>query len=337
MVQNRLCALDVAGCRLYLHERTLTLVANHKIHLQTGILVEIIELPSHLCENISNQVFKDSAFVAVEISLQDVILCAVLQHTHKQPHIAHIHLEGVLLGVAIQRQLGNGEIIAAGDDPRILNPLQASGIFCSGGTFSYNRILEFFIFLSQLTWDRLEALFDVGLILLSRIFHHVVLIRTHYITLDAQYLIHMLAVNKCLYRFRHSADDGILQQKLFHAAVQRIRYRRLRIQCFLQHINDRLGYTVCPQKFLKIQWVHIDHGFRTYGNRFRLLAIAFHTEQRAGADYIVPTVDPKELQRGSRLGAILYLVQHQNGLSGLKYCFFPKKCRKEHYDIINIQ
>ena len=131
----------------YFHERTLAFVADYKIYFQAGILVEIIELPSHLCKNIGNQVFKDGTFVAEKITLQNVILRAVFQHTDEQTHIAHIYLESVLFGVAVQRQFGNGEVIAAGDDPRILNPLQASGIFCSCGAFSDNRILEFLIFL----------------------------------------------------------------------------------------------------------------------------------------------------------------------------------------------
>ena len=228
--------------------------------------MEVIELPSHLCKNICNQILKDSTFIAEKIALQNIILRAVLQHTDEQPHIAHIYLEGVLFGVAVQRKLGNGEVIAAGDDPRILDPLQASGIFCSGGAFSDNGVLEFLIFLGQLTGDRLEALLDAGFVLLFCVFHHVVFIRTHDVTLDAQHLIHLLAVHKGLYGIRHSADDGILQQELFHAAVQCVRHRRFRIQCFLQHINDRLGDPVCPQKFLKIQRVHIDYGFRTYGN-----------------------------------------------------------------------
>ena len=87
------------------------------------------------------------SFVAEKITLQNVILRAVFQHTDEQTHIAHIYLESVLFGVAVQRQFGNGEVIAAGDDPCILDPLQASGIFCSCGAFSDNRILEFLIFL----------------------------------------------------------------------------------------------------------------------------------------------------------------------------------------------
>ncbi len=70
MIQNRFCTLDVAGRRFYFHERTLAFVADYKIYFQAGILVEIIELPSHLCENIGNQVFKDGTFVAEKITLQ---------------------------------------------------------------------------------------------------------------------------------------------------------------------------------------------------------------------------------------------------------------------------
>ena len=54
MIQNRFCTLDVAGRRFYFHERTLAFVADYKIYFQAGILVKIIELPSHLCKNIGN-------------------------------------------------------------------------------------------------------------------------------------------------------------------------------------------------------------------------------------------------------------------------------------------
>ena len=83
MVQNRLCALDIPGCRLYLYKRTFAFVTNHKVHFQPGILVEIVELSPHFGENIRNQVLKDSALVAVEIALKNVVLGAVLQHTDK--------------------------------------------------------------------------------------------------------------------------------------------------------------------------------------------------------------------------------------------------------------
>ena len=97
VIQNRLCAFDVAGCRLYFHKGTFPFVANDKVHLQAGVLVEVIELSSHLGKNIRDQVFEDSSFVAVKIALQNVILGAVFQHTDKQPHITHIYLKGVLL------------------------------------------------------------------------------------------------------------------------------------------------------------------------------------------------------------------------------------------------
>ena len=83
MVQNCLCTLDISGCRLYLYKCTLAFIANHKVHFQPRILVEIVELSSHFGENIRNQIFKDSALVAVEIALKNVLLVAVLQHTDK--------------------------------------------------------------------------------------------------------------------------------------------------------------------------------------------------------------------------------------------------------------
>lgn len=66
----------------------------------------------HLCKNIGNQVFKDGTFVAEKITLQNIILRAVFQHTDEQTHIAHIYLESVLFGVAVQRRFGlRGKVV----------------------------------------------------------------------------------------------------------------------------------------------------------------------------------------------------------------------------------
>ena len=91
--------------------------------------MEIVEFSSHLAENISNQVFKDRPFIAMEVSSQDVILCAVLQHADKKAAVAHIHLEYILQGIPIQRQFSNAQIVAADNDTGIFDPLQTSGIF----------------------------------------------------------------------------------------------------------------------------------------------------------------------------------------------------------------
>ena len=91
--------------------------------------MEIVEFSSHLTENIRNQIFKNRAFIAVKISLQDVVLCAILQHTDKKAAVPHIHLEYIFLSVPIQRQFRNAQIIAADNDTGILNPLKAPGIF----------------------------------------------------------------------------------------------------------------------------------------------------------------------------------------------------------------
>ena len=69
VVEDRLCAFDISGAGLYLYKGAFPLITDHKIHLEAGILVEIVELAPHLGEDIGDQVFKDSAFVAIEVAL----------------------------------------------------------------------------------------------------------------------------------------------------------------------------------------------------------------------------------------------------------------------------
>lgn len=170
VVEDRLCAFDISGAGLYLYKGAFPLITDHKIHLEAGILVEIVELAPHLGEDIGDQVFKDSAFVAIEVALQDVKLRSVLQHADEQAGVAHIDLKGILFRIPIQRQLGNGQIVAPCDDASILDPLQASSIFCGGGAFFYNGILEFLVFLGKLAGNGLETFLDAGLILFSAYF-----------------------------------------------------------------------------------------------------------------------------------------------------------------------
>ena len=208
--------------------------------------MEIVELAPHLGEDIGDQVFKDSAFVAIEVALQDVKLRSVLQHADEQAGVAHIDLKGILFRVPIQRQLGNGQIVAPCDDASILDPLQASGIFCGGGAFFYNGILEFLVFLGKLAGNGLETLLDAGLILFLRVLYHVVLIGTNDVPLDTQDLIHLPAGHKGLDSIRHSSHNGILEQKLPHPVVQRFRHRGTGVQRTLQQRNDRFGDIIGP-------------------------------------------------------------------------------------------
>jgi len=78
----------------------------------------------------------------------------------------------------------------------ILDPLQASGIFCGGGAFFYNGILEFLVFLGKLAGNGLETLLNAGLVLFLRVLYHVVLIGTNDVPLDTQDLIICLLVTK---------------------------------------------------------------------------------------------------------------------------------------------
>ena len=81
MRQNCFCTLDVSACRLYFHKRAFTLIADHEIHFQAGVLMKVIYLAAHLGKNIGNQIFKDSTLVSVKISLKNIVLGTIFQHT----------------------------------------------------------------------------------------------------------------------------------------------------------------------------------------------------------------------------------------------------------------
>lgn len=115
------------------------------------------------------------------------------------------------LGIAIQRKLCNGKVIAAGNDSRILNPLQTSGIFGGCGALPDNGILEFLILLGKLTRNGLKTFLNAGLVLFFRILHHVILIGAHDVTLDTEDFIHLLAVHKGLHCVGHPANNSVLQ------------------------------------------------------------------------------------------------------------------------------
>ena len=95
MTQNCLGAFCVSGGGFDLHQCTLSLISNHKIYFKSGILMKIIKLSSHFCKNISNQIFEESSLISVKISLQDIILCSILQHTDKKSGRLPSYLEAV--------------------------------------------------------------------------------------------------------------------------------------------------------------------------------------------------------------------------------------------------
>jgi hypothetical protein len=79
-------------------------------------------------QNVCHEILKDGPLVAKQIALQNVKLCAVLKHGNEETGVGHIHLERVLVSIAVKRELGNMEIIASGNDARILYPLNAASV-----------------------------------------------------------------------------------------------------------------------------------------------------------------------------------------------------------------
>ena len=215
--------------------------------------------------------------------------------------------------------------------------MQTPGVFRRGGAFFDHRILKFLVFPAELLRDGLKTFPDPGFVFLLRILYHIVLIGADNIPLDLQHFVHPLRVHKGLHGVRHAADNRILQEQLSHAAVQGLRDRSFLFQTFLQHFNDRIGNPVGPQKFLKVQRIHIDHGFRTDRNGFRLFPIPFHSQQGTGSDHVVTPIRPKKFQRGSGFRAFLNLVQNQDCASALKYRFSSQKSGQHHHDCIHIQ
>lgn len=68
-----------SACALYFYKGTFAFAADHKIRIQPQILVKIVEFPAHFGEDIRNQILKNDFLVSVQLALQDIILCAILQ------------------------------------------------------------------------------------------------------------------------------------------------------------------------------------------------------------------------------------------------------------------
>lgn len=79
------------------------------------------------------------------------------------------------------------------------------------------------LFLAELLWNRLKALFDSGFVFSLCVFYHVVLVGAYNVALDLQHRIHLLCIHESLNGIRHTADNHILQKKLPHAVVQSLR------------------------------------------------------------------------------------------------------------------
>ena len=135
MFEHRFCTLGISCGGFYFQQGALARVSHHKVDLQAGILMEIIELPAHLCQDIGSEVFKNGSFVAVQIALQHIELCAVFQHGDQQATVHHIDLKNILNGVPVQGQFRQRQIVAAANNARVLDPLQAAGKFGRGSAF----------------------------------------------------------------------------------------------------------------------------------------------------------------------------------------------------------
>ena len=61
MIQYRPGAFRIAGRRFDLNQRALALIPNHKVHLEAGVLVEVIQFSPHLGENVRIKVGKKLA------------------------------------------------------------------------------------------------------------------------------------------------------------------------------------------------------------------------------------------------------------------------------------
>ena len=90
MIEHRFCALGVSCGGFDFQQGALACVSHYKVYLQAGILMEVIELPAHLCQDVGSEVFKNGPFVAVQIALQHIELRAVFQHGDQQAAVYHI-------------------------------------------------------------------------------------------------------------------------------------------------------------------------------------------------------------------------------------------------------
>ena len=113
VIKNGFSAFNIAGYCFNFNQRTFAFIANHKINLQPGIFVEIIKLSTHFGKYICDKVFENCTLITEQITSEDIKLSTILQHTYEQTHIAHIYFENVLLGIPVQRKLGNRQIIAS--------------------------------------------------------------------------------------------------------------------------------------------------------------------------------------------------------------------------------
>ena len=70
----------------------------------------------------------------------------------------------------------------------------------------------------------------------------------------------------------------------------------------------------CPQKFLKIQRIHLFDLLISYRNRYRSFSIAAHPQQRTCSDHIISAIGSEKLESCSGFRAFLNFVQYKNGL-----------------------
>ena len=139
--------------------------------------------------------------------------------------------------------------------------------------------MELFVFFAELLGNGLEALTNNCFVLSFGILHHIIFIGAYNVSLNLQHLIHLLCIHESLNSIRHSSYDCIVQQFLPHNLMQCRRNRSFIVKVLFKLVDYLRGYSVSPEKFLEVQGVHINNGFISNRDGFRLVTIAIYTEQ----------------------------------------------------------
>ena len=80
MTQYRTYRLGIARGSLTFHRCTLSFVTHKEIKFHTTVFMKIIQLASHLTENICHKVLFDGTMITKQIALQYTRLSAIFKH-----------------------------------------------------------------------------------------------------------------------------------------------------------------------------------------------------------------------------------------------------------------
>ena len=199
------------------------------------------------------------------------------------------------------------------DDPRILQPFDASPVILEPGSLRHLGDLELAVLPGKLRGDPVKDICDPRLIQPFRILPDILFIIRDQLPLKFQCALECIPLYILPHHTGHTAQYAIIKKQ-----IPAHRQRKFPERLSLRHVCKKIigqiiSVTFRPEELFKIQRVHLI--IRLISDTVALNPSVADPQERPAADHIITAVKLKKLKRSRNIREILYFIKNNERLS----------------------